>query len=142
MVQEPDNNNRPTVAKLGNSNSSNRVMELNPVPLSKVMVVPRHQLVQEPDRVTELKEELALPSSNKVMVELRLEVLAELVRATVLKEVLPSSNRVTAALRPLLELDKAMAVHRTANRNQPTPTTQTAMATNLLPQLHPTSKRL
>jgi hypothetical protein len=113
MAQQPDNNSRVMVAKLASSSSSNRVTELSPVPLNRVMVVLRPQLAQELDRVTALKE--ALPSSNKVMVALRLEVLAE---------------------------PHHMAVHPAA-RNQPTPTTETATATlSLLHPLHPTNRRL
>ena len=115
MVQEPDNSNRLTAAKLASSNSNNRVTELSPVPLNKVTVEPRHQLAQELDRVTALKEELELPSSNKAMVVLKLEVLAE--------------------------LDKGMVEHPAVNRSQPTLTTQMAMATNLLHPLHHTNRR-
>ena len=116
MVQEPDNSNRLTAAKLASSNSNNRVTELSPVPLNKVTVEPRHQLAQELDRVTALKEELELPSSN----------------------------RVTAVLKPQLvqELGKDMVEHQTVNRSQPTLTTQTPMATlSLRHLLHPTNKR-
>ena len=115
MDQLPGNSNKDTVAKLDSSNSNNRVTELSPVPLNKVTVEPRHQLAQELDRVTALKEELELPSSN----------------------------RVTAVLKPQLvqELGKDMVEHQTVNRSQPTLTTQTAMATNLLHPLHPTNRR-
>ena len=116
MVQEPDNSNRLTAAKLASSNSNNRVTELSPVPLNKVTVEPRHQLAQELDRVTALKEELELPSNNKAMAVLKLEVLAE--------------------------LDKGMVEHQVVNRSQPTLTTQTPMATlSLRHLLHPTNKR-
>ena len=141
MVQEPDNSNRLTAAKLASSNSNNRVTELSPVPLNKVTVEPRHQLAQELDRVTALKEELELPSNNKAMAVLKLEVLLD--KDMALKEELPSSNRVTAVLKPQLvqELGKDMVEHQTVNRSQPTLTTQTAMATNLLHPLHPTNRR-
>ena len=141
MVQEPDNSNRLTAAKLASSNSNNRVTELSPVPLNKVTVEPRHQLAQELDRVTALKEELELPSNNKAMAVLKLEVLLD--KDMALKEELPSSNRVTVVLRPHLaqELDKGMVEHQVVNRSQPTLTTQTAMATNLLHPLHPTNRR-
>ncbi len=142
MVQEPDNSNRLTAAKLASSNSNNRVTELSPVPLNKVTVEPRHQLAQDLDRVTALKEELELPSNNKAMAVLKLEVLLD--KDMALKEELPSSNRVTVVLRPhlALELDKDMAEHQTVNRSQPTLTTQTAMATlSLLHPLHHTNRR-
>jgi hypothetical protein len=104
-------------------------------------VEPRHQLAQELDRVTALKEELELPSNNKAMAVLKLEVLLD--KDMALKEELPSSNRVTVVLRPHLaqELDKGMVEHQVINRSQPTLTTQTAMATNLLHPLHPTNRR-
>jgi hypothetical protein len=116
MDQLPGNSNKDTVAKLDSSNSNNRVTELSPVPHNKVTVEPRHQLAQELDRVTALKEELELPSSN----------------------------RVTAVLKPQLvqELGKDMVEHQTVNRSQPTLTTQTPMATlSLRHLLHPTNKR-
>ena len=144
MVQEPVNSNRLTVAKLASSKTNNRVTELSPVPLNKVTVEPRHQLAQELDRVTALKEELELPSNNKAMAVLKLEVLLELGKDMALKEELRSSNRVTAVLRPQLvqELDKDMVEHQTVNRSQPTLTTQTAMATlSLRHPPHPTNKR-
>ena len=116
MDQLPVNSNRLTVAKLDSSKSNNRVTELSPVPLNKVTVEPSHQLAQELDRVTALKEELELPSKTKAMAVLKLEV--------------------------LVELGKDMVEHQTVNRSQPTLTTQTAMATlSLRHPPHPTNKR-
>jgi len=143
MALEPANNSRLTAAKLANSSSSSRATELSPVPHNKVMVVFRHQLAQELDRVTVLKEEPLPHNNNKVMVVLRLEVLAQLDKVMVLKEELPSSNRVTAGLRPqlVLEVDKDMAVDQTASRNKPTLTTETETL-SLLHPLHLTNRRL
>ena len=50
MDQLPGNSNKDTVARLENSKSNNRVTELSPVPLNKVIVEPRHQLAQELDK--------------------------------------------------------------------------------------------